>query len=185
MFELNRNNNSFEFKLRVHCKFIFNLQGMLRALRNSHQLLKMPAKVISASYSSTNPQKLPFLPVPKLQDTLSKFLETTQPHLTPDRFENTKNVVHEFGKNGGIGEKLQQLLEKRAETKENWLSDPTSNWWLNCAYLQYRDPVVVWSSPGLVFPKRKFVTLDDKIRYAAQVVHCKKNFIKLDSFKTF
>lgn len=145
---------------------------MIRTLQRSKQLLTMPAKVLSASYSSTNPQNLPRLPVPKLSDTLRKFLETAEVHLTPDRFENTKNIVREFGKNGGVGEKLQQLLEKRAETKENWLSDPTSNWWLNCAYLQYRDPVVVWSSPGLVYPQKKFVTVEDKVRYAAQVVHC-------------
>lgn len=143
---------------------------MLKSLQRSRQFLKMPAKVLAAMYSSTNPQKLPRLPVPKLSDTLAKYLETVEPHLDAQRFENTKNIVAEFGRNGGIGEKLQQLLEKRAETKENWLSDPTSNWWLDCAYLQYRDPVVVWSSPGLVFPQRKFVTIDDKIRYSAQVI---------------
>lgn len=136
----------------------------------------MPAKVLAASYSSTNPQNLPKLPVPKLNETLNKFLDTAEPHLTASGFENTKNVVREFGKSGGIGEKLQNLLEQRAATKENWLSDPTSNWWLNCAYLQYRDPVVVWSSPGLVYPQRKFTTIDDKIRYAGQVVHCKFRF---------
>lgn len=146
---------------------------MIRVLQKSNQLLKMPVKVLSANYSSSNPQKLPYLPAPKLNDTLNKFLETAEPHLTAERFENTKNLVREFAKNGGVGEKLQQLLEKRAETKENWLSDPTSNWWLNCAYLGYRDPVVVWSSPGLVYPQQKFVTVDDKIKYAAQVVHCK------------
>lgn len=145
---------------------------MIRTLQRSNQLVTMSAKVLSASYSSTNPQNLPRLPVPQLSDTLRKFLETAEVHLTPDRFENTKNIVREFGKSGGVGEKLQQLLEKRAEAKENWLSDPTSNWWLNCAYLQYRDPVVVWSSPGLVYPQKNFVTVEDKVKYAAQVVHC-------------
>lgn len=180
MFSAHRSNNSVEVKLDVNFKIIFNLQGMIRTLLRSKQLLKMPGKVLSASYSSTNPQKLPQLPVPKLNDTLNKLLETAEPHLTPDRFQNTKNIVSEFGRSGGIGEKLQKLLEKRAETKENWLSDPVSNWWLDCAYLQYRDPVVVWSSPGLVYPQKKFVTIDDKIRYAAQVVHCKSSFTATD-----
>src|SRR5690349_11295571 len=106
---------------------------MIKALQRSNQVLKMPVKVLAAKYSSTNPQNLPHLPLPKLNDTLNKFLQTAEPHLTSDGFENTKNIVREFGKSGGIGEKLQSLLEKRAETKENWLSDPTSNWWLNCA----------------------------------------------------
>lgn len=171
--QLNRKDNSVEVKLNVDLKLIFNFKGMLRGFLRSKQLLKMPGKVLSASYSSTNPQNLPKLPVPKLDETLNKLLETAEPHLTPERFENTKNIVREFGRTGGVGEKLQELLERRAETTENWLSDPVSNWWLNCAYLTYRDPVVVWSSPGLVYPQKKFVTIDDKIRYAAQVVHCK------------
>lgn len=150
---------------------------MIRVLQRSNILFKMSPQVLSAPYSSTNPQNLPKLPVPKLNDTLSKFLITAQPHLTPEKFENTKNVVKEFGQSGGIGEKLQKLLEKRAETKENWLSDPTSNWWLNCAYLQYRDPVVVWSSPGLVFPQRKFSGVDDKVKFAARVVQCERTFV--------
>lgn len=170
----NRTDNSVEVKLNIHV--IVNFKGMIRGFRGllrSKQFLKMPGKVLSASYSSTNPQNLPRLPVPKLNDTLNKFLETAEPHLTPERFENTKNIVSEFGRAGGVGEKLQALLEKRAEKTENWLSDPVSNWWLDCAYLTYRDPVVVWSSPGLVQPKQKFVTIDDKIRFAAQLVHCK------------
>lgn len=148
------------------------VQGMSRVLQRLN-LLKMSPKVLSVQYSSTNPQNLPRLPVPKLNDTLRKFLVTAEPHLSPEKFENTKNVVNEFGRNGGIGEKLQKLLEKRAETTENWLSDPKSNWWLNCAYLQYRDPVVVWSSPGLVFPQRKFANSEEKIKFAARVVQCK------------
>jgi carnitine O-acetyltransferase len=136
-------------------------------------LYKMSPQVLSVNYSSSNPQNLPKLPVPKLNDTLNKLLNTVEPHLSPEKFENTKNVVAEFGRTGGIGEKLQQLLEKRAEKTENWLSDPKSNWWLNCAYLQYRDPVVVWSSPGLVFPQRKFKGVDDKIKFSARVVQCK------------
>lgn len=164
---------------------------MIGAFRKSNQLLKMSNKVIAnASFASsnTNPQNLPKLPVPKLNDTLKTLLDTVEPHVNPSSFENTKNVVREFGKNGGVGEKLQALLEKRAAVKENWLSDPTSNWWLECAYLQYRDPVVIWSSPGLVFPQRKFTTTEERIKYAAQVIHCKNSLslkFKYEKFVKF
>lgn len=148
---------------------------MIGAVRKSKNILKMSSKVISSSNfaSNTNPQGLPHMPVPKLNDTLRKFLDTVEPHLPAANFENTKNLVKEFGKSGGVGEKLQQLLEKRATQTENWLSDPKSNWWLNCAYLQYRDPVVVWSSPGIVMPKRKFETMEERLKYAGQVIYCK------------
>lgn len=58
------------------------------------------------------------------------------------------------------------LLEKRAQEHLNWLED----WWLNTAYLEYRDPVVVYSSPGLVFPFRKFQSQNDQFKFAAKIL---------------
>lgn len=120
--------------------------------------------------SITNPQNLPHMIVPKLDVTLQKYLKTVEPHLTPEELKKTQNVVTSFG--GSIGKKLQSLLEKRAETKENWLSD----WWLENSYLKYRDPVVVFSSPGLAFPKQNFAGENDKIVYAAKLVSAALNY---------
>lgn len=61
---------------------------------------------------------------------------------------------------------FQGLLQSRAEKHINWLEE----WWLNTAYLEYRDPVVVFSSPGLVFPFRKFPTQEDQLKYAAKTL---------------
>lgn len=52
----------------------------------------------------------------------------------------------------------------------NKFSSQLSEWWINAAYLDYRWPVVVWSSPGLVFPLQEFRTLDDQLSYAAKVI---------------
>ena len=35
--------------------------------------------------------------------------------------ERTKALAAEFGRRGGVGEKLQKLLEKRAEEKDSWV----------------------------------------------------------------
>lgn len=61
---------------------------------------------------------------------------------------------------------FQAILEKRAQEHLNWLED----WWLNVAYLEYRDPVVVYSSPGLVFPFRKFQSQNGQLKYAAKTL---------------
>ncbi|PIO05345.1 hypothetical protein AB205_0218260 [Aquarana catesbeiana] len=61
-------------------------------------------------------------------------------------------MVDEF-RTSGVGERLQKGLERRAKKTENWLSD----WWLQTAYLEYRLPVVVHSSPGVVLPKQDFL----------------------------
>ncbi|XP_013181171.1 PREDICTED: carnitine O-acetyltransferase-like isoform X1 [Papilio xuthus] len=123
-----------------------------------------------SNYASTkanlNVQSLPRLPVPKLNDTLNKYLKTVKPFLSDEEFANTAKLVNEFGSQGGVGIKLQSLLEKRAEKHVNWLEE----WWLNTAYLEYRDPVVVYSSPGLVFPFRKFNNQDEQLHYAAKTL---------------
>lgn len=115
-------------------------------------------------------QNLPRLPVPKLSETIDKYLRSVEPHLTAAELENTRNVSKTFM--NGIGDKLQNMLLKRYETEENWLSD----WWLENAYLKYRDPVVVWSSPGLVFPERKFSSDNERAKFAAQVISATLNY---------
>ncbi|KAG7311587.1 hypothetical protein JYU34_002635 [Plutella xylostella] len=124
---------------------------------------------VSCCYSSAKApqaQNLPHLPVPKLGDTLTKYLKSVRPHLNDEEFAVTSTLVKDFGAAGGIGQKLQSLLEKRAEQHTNWLAD----WWLSSAYLEYRDPVVVYSSPGLVFPFRTFQSEQDQLNYAAKTV---------------
>ncbi|KAK2719245.1 carnitine O-acetyltransferase-like isoform X3 [Artemia franciscana] len=121
---------------------------------------------------------LPKLPVPPLKKTLEKYLRTVKPHLNPDEFRNTTEIVKNFGAPGGSGEKLQKMLEDRAAKKENWLSE----WWLDNAYLGYRLPLVVYSSPGLVFPLRNFrkeSVMEEQIEFAAKIILGALDFKKL------
>ncbi|KAJ8515364.1 hypothetical protein ONZ45_g7198 [Pleurotus djamor] len=105
---------------------------------------------------------LPNLPVPPLQSTFSKYLDTVKPHLTPSEFQQTTSLVKEF-LSSPFSAELQRRLEARAnevkvnsngvqeKARDNWLSD----WWNEAAYMGYRDPVVV-------FVSYFFVHLDDK-----------------------
>ncbi|KAJ6638879.1 Carnitine O-acetyltransferase [Pseudolycoriella hygida] len=115
--------------------------------------------------SATNPDNLPHFPVPKLNDTLQKFLRSVQPLLPAKSYKITENLIKEFGKSNGLGEQLQRLLQNRADTHENWLAD----WWLIAAYLTWRSPVVVYSNPGLYFPTRQFANADDWLKFSARV----------------
>ena len=45
------------------------------------------------------------LPIPNLNDTLDKYLKWVEPILSKDEFEETKNIVKEFGKENGEGRK--------------------------------------------------------------------------------
>ena len=83
---------------------------------------------------------LPRLPVPPLSSTLSKYLETVQPHLTHAEFSHTASIVHKFFESPQA-KVLQERLQARAGQPDitNWLAD----WWNDVAYMAYRDPVVV------------------------------------------
>lgn len=93
-----------------------------------------------------NSVELPKQPVPNLSTTAEKYLRSLQPILNNVEFERTEKIVKEFVSENGMGPKLQKELVKRYEITDNWMSQ----WWLNSAYLGYRAPVIVNSSPGTV-----------------------------------
>ncbi|KAM4647406.1 carnitine O-acetyltransferase isoform 2-T2 [Amazona ochrocephala] len=111
-------------------------------------------------------EALPHLPVPPLQQTLDRYLLALQPIISEEELNHTQGLVAEFCKPGGVGERLQKGLERRAKKTENWLSD----WWLKTAYLEYRLPVVVHSSPALVLPKQDFLDRQGQLRFAAKLI---------------
>lgn len=108
-------------------------------------------------------KELKRLPVAPLQDTLRRYLESVQPLLTAKEFEDTRKAVGEFGKPESDGAKLYKILEAKAASTENWLSD----WWLENAYLKYRMPVVVYSNPGMAFERQTFKSKEDQLKHAA------------------
>ena len=83
---------------------------------------------------------LPHLPVPPLASTLSKYLETLRPHLSPAEYARSQSIIRAFGASKQA-EELQRRLEARAadEGSVNWLAD----WWNEAAYMAFREPVVV------------------------------------------
>ncbi|VVC92928.1 unnamed protein product, partial [Leptidea sinapis] len=114
----------------------------------------------TSAKSAANSQQLPRLPVPKLDDTLRKFLKSVQPFLNDEEFVKTSGLIKQFNSNMG------ELLVQHATKHQNWLEE----WWINTAYLEYRDPVVVFSSPGLVYPIQKFRNESDQLEYAAKTL---------------
>ncbi|KAI8868308.1 acyltransferase ChoActase/COT/CPT [Ramicandelaber brevisporus] len=100
-------------------------------------------------------KQLPKLPVPTLQETMSKYLQTVKPHLNAAEYAATEAAVTDFIKPGGVGEELQARLQAKAANPatDNWLED----WWNEIAYDAYRDPVVIYVSYFYAYR-------DDKLR---------------------
>ncbi|OQV16092.1 Carnitine O-acetyltransferase [Hypsibius exemplaris] len=109
---------------------------------------------------------LPSLPVPPLGQTLAKYFDSLKPFLSDGELKHTKKLLEEFEKPGGEGEKLQGLLEQRAKLHENWLEE----WWLQKGYLEYRSPLPVNVSPGIVFPHQSYTNIEGQLRTAAAFV---------------
>lgn len=122
-------------------------------------LVKLPGRYLA------HQEGLPHLPVPPLQQTLDKYLLALKPLVPEEEWDHTSKLVEDF-RTSGVGERLQKGLERRAKKTENWLSD----WWLQTAYLEYRLPVVVHSSPGVVLPKQDFADRQGQLRFAAKLI---------------
>lgn len=129
-------------------------------------ILKPSSLMKVSSRFKAHQDALPRLPVPPLQQSLDHYLKALQPIVSEEEWAHTKQLVDEFQTSGGVGERLQKGLERRAKKMENWLSD----WWLKTAYLQYRQPVVIYSSPGVMLPKQDFVDQQGQLRFAAKLI---------------
>ncbi|XP_033762348.1 peroxisomal carnitine O-octanoyltransferase-like isoform X2 [Pecten maximus] len=89
---------------------------------------------------------LPSLPVPDLQNTLRKYLDSVKPHVTPEEYTRTESIVHQFG--SGVGQELQQKLQNKAQNSRNWLE----KWWEDMAYFEGRYPIAPLVNLGGLFP---------------------------------
>nr|AWJ68269.1 putative choline acetyltransferase [Hirudo verbana] len=109
---------------------------------------------------------LPKLPVPKLEDTLTKYLDIIRSTVSESQYEKTRRIVQEFGKEDGMGELLQGKLLKHAEEQDNWVYQ----FWLDDMYMKVRLPLPINSNPGMVFPRQYFEDQSAQLRYAARFI---------------
>eukprot|EP00561_Arcocellulus_cornucervis_P002187 CAMPEP_0185827164 /NCGR_PEP_ID=MMETSP1322-20130828/31915_1 /TAXON_ID=265543 /ORGANISM="Minutocellus polymorphus, Strain RCC2270" /LENGTH=703 /DNA_ID=CAMNT_0028524895 /DNA_START=96 /DNA_END=2207 /DNA_ORIENTATION=- len=83
---------------------------------------------------------LPHLPIPNVEDTITKFLSTALPLAESD--EEKQSLLDASASFPADAAKLQQRLQARRDVDMNdssWLQ----LWWNQMGYLQVRDPVVV------------------------------------------
>jgi carnitine O-acetyltransferase len=128
-----------------------------RAMATAKPAPKTPVDPTAAGPMLRYQKNLPKLPVPPLAATMNKYLQTVRPLLDDADYEKTVKAVQEFQTKGGLGEKLQERLVARANDPNivNWMED----WWLDQAYMAYRDPVVIYVSYFFAYN-------DDKLRRA-------------------
>uniref|UniRef100_A0A1A8E6P1 Carnitine O-acetyltransferase n=1 Tax=Nothobranchius kadleci TaxID=1051664 RepID=A0A1A8E6P1_NOTKA len=139
---------------------------------NPCRMLRPVTQIPERSFA--HQEGLPKLPVPPLRQTCERYLATLEPIVSKEELEHTRQLVQEFLK-GGVGERLQKGLERRARKTDNWLSE----WWVQSAYLDCRMPVAVYTSPGVVLPRMHFEDRQGQMRFAAKLIAGVLDFKKL------
>lgn len=58
-----------------------------------------------------------------------------------------------------------------------------SDWWIDAAYLDYRTPVVINSSPSMIFPRYDFRGTSGQVEHAAKVISAMLDYkIDIDKY---
>lgn len=83
---------------------------------------------------------LPHLPLPSIDETLKKHLETMKPITTEKEYNELVDLSEKFRK--GIGRRLQRYLIIKSWLSTNYVTD----WWEEFVYLRQRSPIMINSN---------------------------------------
>ncbi|XP_056234137.1 carnitine O-palmitoyltransferase 2, mitochondrial [Seriola aureovittata] len=118
-------------------------------------------------------KSLPRLPIPKLEDTVRRYLAAQRPLLDDDQFRTTEKLAQDF--QSGVGKQLHEELV--AQDKNNKHTSYISGPWFDM-YLSARDSVVLNFNPFMSFnpdPKTKY---NDQLVRATNMVCSAVRFMK-------
>ncbi|XP_020843458.1 carnitine O-palmitoyltransferase 2, mitochondrial-like [Phascolarctos cinereus] len=107
---------------------------------------------------------LPRLPIPRLEDSIARYLRAQEPLLTADKFRKTAAFSHKF--QHGLGRELHDMLifQDRHSQHTSYISDI----WLN-SYLGRRNPPVFNMNVGLAFQPDPKAEYNDQLTRATNV----------------
>src|SRR3954454_21506644 len=86
--------------------------------------LDMSSQIATEVKTFSNQHKLPRLPIPSLEESTRKYLNSLRPLLSSENLAQTERHVKDFIKPGGLGQILQQrLIDVDRISPHNWLND--------------------------------------------------------------
>lgn len=116
-------------------------------------------------------KSLPRLAVPKLEDTIQRYLMAQKPLLNPDQYASTKDIAENFL--GYEGRSLHAELVK-SDTENKHTSYISAPWY--DMYLKYRESIVLNHNPFIL--TKDDPNTDDQAVRAAKLIHNALRFKK-------
>ncbi|XP_035272282.1 carnitine O-palmitoyltransferase 2, mitochondrial [Anguilla anguilla] len=118
-------------------------------------------------------KSLPRLPIPKLEDTITRYLAAQRPLLNDEQYRNTEKLAHSF--QSGVGKELHEDLV--AQDKKNKHTSYISAPWFDM-YLSARDSVVLNFNPFMSFNSDPKPEYNDQLLRATNMVASAVRFMK-------
>jgi carnitine O-acetyltransferase len=107
--------------------------------------------------------KLPKLPIPELENTMKRYLETLAPLQSPQEHNDTKAATKDFLENEG--KDLQERLKKYATGRTSYIEQ----FWYD-SYLNYDNPVVLNLNPFFLLEDDPTPARNNQVTRAASLV---------------
>ncbi|KAF2358191.1 Acyltransferase ChoActase/COT/CPT [Trinorchestia longiramus] len=138
------------YALKYSLKGLFQYQGWMYEERGRGAKMSVASKVWLATVKFlshfSSPMlysfqgALPSLPVPSVEDTMTRYLRSVRPLLNDEEYTRMQKHANEF--QNGIGRKLQKYLI----LKSWWATNYVSDWWEEYVYLRGRAPIMINSN---------------------------------------
>ncbi|XP_071506916.1 carnitine O-palmitoyltransferase 1, liver isoform-like [Diadema antillarum] len=134
------------YALRYTLKLLLSYRGFMYEehgkMRLRTKLWLMLLRVFCARHPSlySYQASLPNLPLPKLEDTMRRYLRSVKGYLPPEKYADMERLAKEF--ESTIGHRLQRYLQ----LKWLWSTNYVSDWWEEYVYLRGRSPIMVNSN---------------------------------------
>ncbi|KAF3941184.1 hypothetical protein ABW19_dt0200760 [Dactylella cylindrospora] len=135
------------------------------------QTTKKPEPEMKKGITFAAQDRLPKLPIPDLDATLSNYLEVVKPLQTHREHQRTLAAVAEFQR--GVGPLLQDKLQKYSLSQTSYIEQ----FWYD-SYLNYDNPVVLNLNPFFLLADDPTPARDNQITRAASLVVSSLAFIR-------